>query len=490
MKFKMHRSFLKFAAVAVALLSAGCASTGEFGPADPERAAEVASFKPVQPERWMLANGLTVLYLNDDELPIVTGKLFIRGGSLWAPDVPTGSVSAMGDQMRQGGAGALSADALDMELEKLAASVSSTMSQEFGAVAFASLSSDFERVFSIFSDVALKPRFEQERLLLWKGQSLESIRRRKEDPSTVASVAFLQLLYGSSPYGRVAVERDVTSISRDVLAGLHQRLVRPDGAILVVTGKITREEVERAVERHFGSWRARGSQLPPAPPVNFTPKPGVYFITLPFSQATVQMGQLGIPRLTPDYPQIDIFNEVFGSSGFGSRLMARVRTELGLSYGIYGGIVPAVVKGTNFVFLQTKAESVYPAIEESIGVLTGLQSSPPTEQEVREKKSAIRNSYVFNFDSPEDIVARQARLELLKYPSNYDQTYLPKIEAVSPPEVSEVARNRWDPSTFVVVVVGNEKAYQGLAQQMKQGSGPLNSFELNKLRFESVIVGQ
>jgi zinc protease len=259
---------------------------------------------------------------------------------------------------------------------------------------------------------------------------------------------------------------------------------------LVVTGRIDRKHVEEAVQRHFGSWRARGTALPPPPADSYTPKPGVYFVTLPFSQATVHMGQIGIPRLTPDYPQIDIFNEVFGSSGFGSRLMARVRTELGLSYGIYGAISPAVVKGTNYIFVQTKAESVAPAIEASLGVLEGLQDAPPTEQEVQEKKAAIRNSFVFNFDSPEEIAGRQARLELLKYPSDYDQTYLPKIEAVTPQEVSEVARKRWDPSQFVVVVVGSEKAYQSLAQQMKEEGSPLKVFDLKKLGFESALVGR
>lgn len=486
----MKRALFSLLACAALAHLAGCASLGGSSFSDQERAAEVAAFKPVQPERWTLPNGLTVLYLRDDELPLVSGKLFIRGGSLWATDMPTGSVSAMGDQMRQGGAGQLSADALDMEVEKLAAGVSSTMSQEFGAVAFSSLSSDFDRVFSIFSDVVLKPRFEPERLALWKGQSLESIRRRKDDPSTVASVAFLQLIYGNSPYGRIAVERDVEAITRAGLLSLHQRLVRPDGAILVVTGRIDRKHVEKAVQQHFGSWRARGTSLSAPPLVNFKPQPGVYFITLPFSQATVQMGQLGIPRLTPDYPQIEIFNEVFGSSGFGSRLMARVRTELGLSYGIYGAISPAVVKGTNSIFLQTKAESVAPAIEASLGVLAGLQDAPASKQELQEKKSAIRNSYVFNFDSPEEIAGRQARLELLKYPADYDQTYLPKIEAVSAQEVSEVARQRWDPAQFVLVVVGNEQAYQSLAQQMKQGGGHLSLFELSKRNFESSLIGQ
>jgi zinc protease len=257
---------------------------------------------------------------------------------------------------------------------------------------------------------------------------------------------------------------------------------------LVVTGRVDRQTVERLVEENFGSWKARGDLLSPAPAVNNEPKPGIYFIQLPFSQAAVQMGHLGVPRLTPDYPAIDMFNEVFGTSGFGSRLMQRVRTDLGLTYGVYGGIAPAVVKGVNYVFLQTKADSVAPAIEESIGVLSKLQSAPPTEEEMEEKRTAIQNSFVFNFDAIDDIAVRNARLKLLEYPADYDQTYLTKVEGVTPAAVEEVAQKRWDPKKFVIVVVGNEAAYQRLEKAMADKNNPLNPFPLVKLRFESAIV--
>lgn len=484
------RIFSTFAAL-LFVGSIGCSFgplSGERG--SPSRADEVANFKPIQPEEWRLANGLRVVYLKDDELPLVRGRLFIRGGSLWGPASPVGVVSAMGDQMRQGGAGSRSADALDQDLEELAATVTSSFSTEFGGVSFSALSSDLDQVFPIFADVALRPRFEGERLALWKGQSLESIRRRKEDPSTVASVAFTQLLYGDSPYGRVSVERDIAGISREGLVTLHQKLVKPDGGLLVVTGRIDRPVVEKLVETHFGGWGARGELLPPAPPVTHQPKPGIYFIELPFSQAAVQMGQLGVPRLTPDYPAIDMFNEVFGTSGFGSRLMQRVRTELGLTYGVYGGISPAVVKGVNYVFLQTKAESVAPAIEESIGVLSKMQSAPPTAVEMEEKTTAIENSFVLNFDSIDDIAVRNARLKLLDYPADYDQTYLTKVQEVTPEGVQEVAQKRWDPSSFVIVVVGNKTAYERLEKALQDKNNPLSSFGLSKLRFESAIVMQ
>jgi zinc protease len=244
------------------------------------------------------------------------------------------------------------------------------------------------------------------------------------------------------------------------------------------------------VEQNFGTWKARGELLPPAPPIPYEPKPGIYFVELPFSQAAVQMGQLGVPRLTPDYPAIDLFNEVFGTSGFGSRLMARVRTDLGLTYGVYGGISPAVVKGVNYVFLQTKAESVAPAIEESIGVLAGLQSAPPTTEEMEEKKTAIQNSFVLNFDSIDEIAVRNARLKLLEYPADYDQTYLAKINGVDAPAVMEVAQKRWDPKKFVVVVVGNKTAYESLQKALAAKNGKVGAFELHKLGFESAIVIQ
>jgi zinc protease len=470
---------------------AGC-STERFSlsPASKARANEVAQFKPIQPEEWRLENGLRVIYLPDDELPLVRGRLFIRGGSLWGPQFPVGGVGAMGDQMRQGGAGSLSADALDQQLEELAATISSSFSGEFGGVSFSCLSSDLDEVFPIFADVVLRPRFEGERLALWKGQSLESIRRRKEDPQTVASITFTQLLYGDSPYGRVSGERDVAAVSRDLLVSLHSQFVKPDGGLLVITGRVDRATVDKLVGQYFGSWKARGELLPPAPPVANTPKPGIYFVELPFSQASVQLGQLVVPRLTPDYPAIDLFNEVFGTSGFGSRLMQRVRTDLGLTYGVYGGISAGVVKGVNYVFLQTKAQSVAPAIEESVGVLTKLQMAPPTQVEMEEKKTAIQNSFVLNFDSIDEIAVRNARLKLLEYPVDYDQTYLAKVNGVTPEQVMEVAQKRWDSKSLVVVVVGNKTAYDALESALRAKGSHLGAFELNKLRFESSIVMQ
>jgi predicted Zn-dependent peptidase len=59
---------------------------------------------------------------------------------------------------------------------------------------------------------------------------------------------------------------------------------------------------------------------------------------------------------------------------------------------------------------------------------------------------------------------------------------------VTPAAVEEVAQKRWDPKKFVIVVVGNEAAFQRLEKAMADKNNPLNPFPLVKLRFESAIV--
>jgi zinc protease len=476
-------------ASALGVLVVGCSSSmqGVEQGASPSTEA-LAQFTPPEPSRWKLSNGLEVIFLRDDELPLVKGRLMLRGGALWAGRYPLGTTSAMGEAMRTGGAGALSADVLDRELEKLAAGISSSFSTEFGGVSFSCLVNDTDRVFEIFADVVMRPRFEGERLALWKGQALEGIRRRVEDPATVASVAFTQLVYGDTPYGRISRSRDISAIQRSHLLDLHNYLVRPDGAILVVTGKIDQSKVMELAERHFGTWAPRGELLPAAPPIDYSPKPGIYFIGLPFAQASVKFGHLGVPRFTPDYPAIDVFNELFGSGGFGSRLMKRVRTELGLSYGVYGGIAAGRVRGTNYVFVQTKADSTGSAIHESIRELERLQKEAPSLDEVAEKKLAISNSYVFNFGSKDEIAGRMASHELLQYPPDYDRTYLSKIATVGPSEVQSVAASRWQPDQLVIVVVGNEASYAALERERTRPGSALVGFELIKLGFDEALV--
>lgn len=453
-----------------------------------KRAMPAGHFAPPLPEVWQLDNGLTVMFLEDRELPLINGSLIMKGGDLWAPADRPGLSAALGDQMRDGGAGQLGAEDLDRRLRDLSAEISSDFDAEYGTVGFSCLSTDFTEVFGLMSDVVLRPRFESARLDLWKARVIDGIRRRVEDPGEVAGLAFRQLVYGQSAYGRVSTEADISRIRPSDLQALHRRFVSPLQAVLALSGNASAAEVRGLVQKHFGSWAVNSDPVGNFPGLDFDPQPGLYFIKLPFQQATVNMGMQGVPRLTPDMIAIDVFNEMFGSGKFGSRLFRKVRTEMGLSYSVYGGIYAGPLRGMNMISLQTKGNETGRAIIEALSVLHDFQSRPVSLEELSDAKRVIENSFVFKFDSRAEIVRRRAFLRFLQYPADHYETYLPRIAAVTPQDVGAVAVKRWASDRFVVVVVGDENAYNSLQTVLPQFPEGLRRAGIRLVQFDQRLI--
>jgi predicted Zn-dependent peptidase len=119
-----------------------------------------------------------------------------------------------------------------------------------------------------------------------------------------------------------------------------------------------------------------------------------------------------------------------------------------------------------------------------------LQSDPLSAKELIEKKSAIEQSHVFNFSSSDAIAGRVARQELLRYPANYDETYLRLIANVDERAVQEVATKRWEIDNLVTVVVGDKSALHSLEQESAKENSPLFGRSIIKLGFSESIVRQ
>lgn len=470
-------------ALAGVVLLGGCTGSGGRLADLPAPSGEVAYVSPV-PDRWIMPNGLEVIFLPDRELPMVRGALMVRAGGLWEGPEQIGLSGALANQMRAGGAGSRDADTLDRDLEKLSASIGASSGAESTTFSFAGLSGDVEVIFGILADVVLRPRFEEARLNLWKGQSIEAVRRRIDEPGTVASLALGELLYGWSPYGWYVLEDDVRRVSTESLRRFHRQTIVPDGAILALTGDVTREEVSNLVTRHFGAWRSAGRAVLVPPPVEVTVRPAIYHVQLPVVQSTIYIGQLGVPRLTEDYIAIEGFNEIFGASGFGSMLMQRIRTELGLAYAIFGAILPGPVKGRNIIGVQTKSESAGTALVETLQVLHRVRTTEVSPEKLGEAKRSITNSFIFRFDNLEKLITRRALQSFLNYPADYDTTFLPGIAALTPIDIRSVAERRWNPAELVIVVVGDKKAYAAVEAALASGASELAGYSLVQLSFD------
>src|SRR5713226_3617153 len=161
------------------------------------------AFKPVQPRRVELANGLVIFLQEDHELPFINGSILIRGGSRDEPADKIGLVSLYGQTWRTSGTATVDGDKLDDQMEAKAARIETIGGTASTSIRWSSLKKDFDSVFASTLDVLLHPAFKADKLQLAKRQLETGISRRNDDASGIAIREALKLAYGpTNPYAR------------------------------------------------------------------------------------------------------------------------------------------------------------------------------------------------------------------------------------------------------------------------------------------------
>ncbi len=78
---------------------------------------------------------------------------------------------------------------------------------------------------------------------------------------------------------------------------------------------------------------------------------------------------------------------------------------------------------------------------------------------MKKAKDAILNSFIFEFDSKDKVLAERMRYQFYGYPADFLERYRAGIEKVTPADVDRVARKYVHPDKLAILVVGNSKDF-------------------------------
>ncbi len=412
-------------------------------------------FKPQQPKRIELKNGIVIFLQEDHELPFINGSVLIPGGSEEEDPAKAGLAGLYAGTWRTSGSASMNGDAMDDLLESEAAHIETEADEDSTAVSWDSLKGNADQVFALALDLLLHPKFSEEKLALAQQQEATGIVRRNDDEGQIADREAAKLVYGvNSPYTRQPEIATIGAVTVADLKAWHARTIT--GKLIVgVTGDFDSAAMEAKL-------RAAFEGLPPVKPTPVRhdqfpgPKPGVYFIDKEdVNQSNIEIVGLGIDRHNPDVPTLSVMNDILGG-GFASRLFQKVRTELGLAYEVGGGMSagydhPAVFR----VVALTKSDKTVETTQESLKQITELNTTPFTDVELKRSKDDILNSFLFRYDTPEKVLAERERLEFYGYPADYLETYRAALEKVTLADLATVAKKYIHPDKLAILVVGN-----------------------------------
>jgi len=342
--------------------------------------------------------------------------------------------------------------------------ISTGIGTESGSAMLDVLAKDLPRGLRLFADVLMTPSFDPARVELAKLQTIEGIRRRQDQPQSIAGREFAKLLYGPEhPYARESTVESVSKIMRDDLVAFHAKTVHPNGIILGITGDFEKTAMLALLKETFGGWR-KGEVLtivlpPVAADAARADKTIVRFVGKSTSQTHLRLGHLSVKEDDPDYPALTVLNDILGGSSFRSRLFNDVRTKRGLAYSVGSSFRAGVrEQGVWAMRAETKVESTQEAIGRLAANMEQLRAQPVTDEELAEAKEAFVNSFVFSFASPASIVGRLIGLEYDGLPKDFIQLLRDKVVRLTKDDLLAAARKHVHPDQLRILAVGPPNA--------------------------------
>lgn len=401
----------------------------------------------------------TPVYISEDRLlPLISVRAYFKGGQYMEPEDKAGLADLTGEVWRTGGAGDLDPNALDEEIDFLAASISTSVGPVTGSISLNLLAKDLDRGLELMMDVLLRPQFDQSRLDKAKEDFLASMKRRNDDTSDIESREWNRLIYGEDHWlNHLPTQGSIGGITREDLIAFHQRITNPANMIIAVAGDFDRASMLAKLNATFGKLEAREEALPAIPQPAAQPAPGIYIVNKEdVNQGRVSIGHIGLKQPVEEEFDLGIANDILGGSGFTSWVMSRVRSDEGLAYsaGTSFGI-GNTIPGTFRAYFQTKSASCARAAQLTIDLIKKMRIEGPSEAELATSSASFIQTFPNRFQSALQTVGLYAMDDLFERPHEYWVSYRDRVRQVTVQSSKDAADKYIHPDDFIVLIVGN-----------------------------------
>ena len=187
----------------------------------------------------------------------------------------------------------------------------------------------------------------------------------------------------------------------------------PSNMVVAVSGDITKKQAVSGIRKRLKALpdsqapQRRIDDPPATPPVlALIPKPGQI-------QSQVILALRGVKRTSMDFWKIRLLTDIFGGSD--SLMYTRLRDDLGLVYSAGFFQTYKWQAGLLVGYIGCKGDQTPTSIAETIKIMDVLRNEVPAET-LKLKRLEALNSFVFNVDTPAELVATYARYYMRREP--------------------------------------------------------------------------
>jgi zinc protease len=406
-----------------------------------------------------LESGLTVLLVPDHEQQGLTVGLQIPVGEFSDPPSYEGTAELTIGLMQKGTV-TLTPEEFAEKLEQTGTGLFAETGDEHLILGFKMLSRHADKIMPVFWEMLCSPRFDARELTRLKREMVTALMAEGADPNALANKHFFPLLCGSDhPAGRVHTIKSVQRIDLASIRAFYDAYFHPAGSVLVIAGDFDVHDFDDRWSSLCLKWKNREGKAPIVGKAILPIRESKVRIIdkKDITQAYLIMGHPVPGELSPDRSALALANYILGGGNFSSRLMERVRSKQGKTYGIGSQMICNRQCGLFLISTATQSAQTAEVLRTIFEVYREFSGSGVTDEEIEKAKEFANGNMAFQLEGIGNVAEKLLWLKLFGREKSYIEHFDEMISSVRKDAVNAAIRAYLSSEHFAMVVVARSK---------------------------------
>ena len=387
--------------------------------------------------------GIKVIHKPITANDVIAVRLYVKGGSA-ALTPETAGIERFIVAVSDRGTKKYDGDQIAARSTATGTQIFGESEYDFSVYAAQGVRQHWNETWDLFTQVALHPTFPESEVEQIRGQILNDLQQRTDNPDAHLELLADSLMYAGHAY---ALDPDgttaaITKLTRDDLVRWHKRRLTKANLLIVVVGNVSRADLTTKIRAAFGSLPATGGSATKLTTLGeSTPDVMVVKQELPTNYI---MGVYAVPGpASPDFPAVRVATRVLSE-----RLFEEVRTKRNLSYAVSSSIG---TRTTNRGSLYVTAVDPDTTIKVMISEVKRLQSEPVPLGRLQQSINVFATGLLMGQQTSMGQAATLGLWELSGGGWRNGVSYVERLRKVTPAQVQQAATKYLRNARFVVI---------------------------------------
>jgi predicted Zn-dependent peptidase len=411
-------------------------------------------------QRFSLGNGLQVILIEDNRLPLIDVRMMIKVGSS-SDSASLSGLASITFEMLKEGTRKYPGEDLVGAIDSTGGMIEAISSRESSVYYGSFLSRDVDFAIEVFAEMMQHPEFSEDSFDRLRQRYISAIMQINSIAERRLENALFRSIYEDGSFGLPVngTLSGMRKITIDDVRRFYDMNFHPDNSALIMAGDFSSKRVKKAVKRNFSNWTGGKQFTKPIARPKVSDSMRIIILDSPEAPSTeFIIGRSGVPLSSDEFAPLVLLNYILGGAGEISRLSQALLQENRFATTINSKLHWSRGPGVLSISGATTNDMAGEAIREVLNVMDELVNIRVPERELKEARNFFRGFLPGRFENTygtTNIISEFLRNEV---ELDFFDNLLTAIDEVDPNMLRRTAKEFLNKNHLFIIVSGPENS--------------------------------